>query len=52
MIALWLNIFAILTLQIFSMPYNVPLQGIVGGKRTAVVLDDLVFNNFLCSQNH
>jgi hypothetical protein len=25
-----------------SMPYQVPLQGLVGGKRTLVLLDDLV----------
>jgi len=27
--------------MIFSMPYNVPLQGNAGGKRTLVILDDL-----------
>jgi len=29
-------------MMISSMPYNVPLQGIVGGKRTLVLLNDLV----------
>ena len=33
----------ILTMELCnSMPYNVPLQGIVGGTRTLVILDDLV----------
>lgn len=25
-----------------AMPYRVPLQGLVGGKRTLILLDDLV----------
>lgn len=29
-------------LNVTSMPYSVPLQGVVGGKRTLVLLDDLV----------
>lgn len=37
---------SIIALKLFnSMPYNVPLQGIVGGKRTLVLLDDLVSFN-------
>jgi hypothetical protein len=28
--------------SIYSMPYNVPLQGEAGGKRTLVLLDNLV----------
>lgn len=31
----------LLAVQVSCMPYNVPLQGLVGGKRTLVILDDL-----------
>jgi hypothetical protein len=33
---------ALTIVGIFAMPYKVPLQGQVGGKRTLVLLDDLV----------
>jgi hypothetical protein len=37
-----LLIYSLLFTIVSSMPYNVPLQGIVGGKRTLVLLNDLV----------
>jgi hypothetical protein len=37
-----LLIYSLLLAIISPMPYNVPLQGIVGGKRTLVLLNDLV----------
>ena len=39
-----LFVLLILTVLVLAaaMPYNVPLQGLVGGKRTLVLLDDLV----------
>lgn len=50
---------ALTIVGIFSMPYNVPLQGEVGGKRTLVLLDDLgklssysLFFNDLSSRGH
>jgi hypothetical protein len=33
----------------YSMPYHAPLQGLVGGKRTLVLLDDLVRIYFIFS---
>lgn len=38
-----INIFILLAnlLAVYCMPYRVPLQGLVGGKRTLVVLSDL-----------
>lgn len=34
------------------MPYHVPLQGIEGGKRTLVILDDLVSFLLHCDTLH
>lgn len=32
---------------VFSMPYRVPLQGKAGGKRTLVILDDMVNSSIM-----
>ena len=54
MFVLHLLFFQCLFMSILAMPYYVPLQGIVGGKRTLVYLDsfDLDIDNPEPSQEH
>lgn len=40
--AAWLFTLQLVALRVFSMPYQVPLQGKVGGKRTLVVVENEV----------
>lgn len=41
-VAAWLLTLQLVTLRVLAMPYQVPLQGLVGGKRTLVVVENEV----------
>ena len=38
----WLLIMLLAFVAVTGMPYQVPMQGVAGGKRTLVLVDDMV----------